>query len=39
MTTQAEIKQIQVGAKLTNIAQNGGTPPDGWREYKNKQID
>jgi Ca2+-binding RTX toxin-like protein len=39
MTTQTETNQIMIAVRLTNIAQNGGTPPTGWREYKSDQID
>ena len=38
MTTAADINQIKTAAQLTNIAQNGGTPPAGWREYRNDVI-
>lgn len=39
MTTAADINQIKTAAQLTDIAHNGGTPPAGWREYRNNAID
>ena len=39
MTTPAEINQIKIAAELSKIAQKGGTPPAGWREYSNDDID